>query len=116
MLNIDVNRSAQGVERYFDRELAVSDYLMEEPGVWAGRGAERLGLRGKVQRPQFVALLRNRNPTTGTAGFREGKKKNRATTGCAESSLVEVALIEPFALRTSPKSLEIESRDYEVES
>ena len=47
MLNIEVNRSAEGVERYFDRELAVSDYLMKEPGVWAGRGAERLGLRGR---------------------------------------------------------------------
>ena len=41
MLNIQV-RSAEGVERYFDRELAVSDYLMKEPGVWAGQGAGRL--------------------------------------------------------------------------
>jgi|SRR5271165_634203 len=65
MLNIEVNRSAEGVERYFDRELAVSDYLMKEPGVWEGRGAERLGLLGPVQRSQFVALLRNENPTTG---------------------------------------------------
>jgi hypothetical protein len=40
MLNIEVNRCAEGVERYFDRELAVSDYLMKEPGIWAGRGAE----------------------------------------------------------------------------
>jgi len=38
---------------------------MKEPGIWAGRGAERLGLRGPVQRSQFVALLRNENPTTG---------------------------------------------------
>src|ERR1700682_3594191 len=65
MLNIEVNRGAEGVERYFDRELAVSDYLMKEPGIWAGRGAERLGLRGPVRRSQFVALLRNENPTTG---------------------------------------------------
>src|SRR6202162_494262 len=65
MLNIEVNRSAEGVERYFERELAVSDYLMKEPGIWAGRGAERLALRGPVQRSQFVALLRNENPTTG---------------------------------------------------
>src|SRR5580704_8732113 len=64
MLNIEVNRSAEGVERYFDRELAVSDYLMKEPGIWAGRGAKRLGLHGAVQRSQFVALLRNENPTT----------------------------------------------------
>jgi len=65
MLNIEVNRSADGVERYFDRELAVTDYLMKEPGIWAGRGAERLGLRGPVQRQQFVALLRNEDPTSG---------------------------------------------------
>jgi hypothetical protein len=65
MLNIEVNRSAEGVERYFDRELAVSDYLMKEPGLWAGRGAERLGLRGVVDRKQFVALLRNEDPTDG---------------------------------------------------
>ena len=65
MLNIEVSGSAEGVERYFDRELAVSDYLMKEPGIWAGRGAERLGLRGPVQRSQFVALLRNENPMLG---------------------------------------------------
>ena len=65
MLNIEVNRSAKGVEQYFDCELAVSDYLMKEPGIWAGRGAERLGLRGPVQRSHFVALLRNEHPTTG---------------------------------------------------
>src|ERR1700677_3130772 len=65
MLNIDVNRCAKGVEQHFDCELAVSDYLMKEPGIWAGRGAERLGLRGSVQGSQFVALLRNENPTTG---------------------------------------------------
>jgi hypothetical protein len=47
-----------------DRELAVNDYFMKEPGIWAGRGAERLGLRGPVLRSQFVALLRNENPTT----------------------------------------------------
>ena len=65
MLNIEVNRSAEGVERYFDRELALSDYLMKEPGVWAGRGAERLGLPGPVRRTQFVALFRNEDPTSG---------------------------------------------------
>jgi conjugative relaxase-like TrwC/TraI family protein len=65
MVNIEVNRSADGVERYFDRELAVSDYLMKEPRIWAGRGAERLGLCGPMERSQFVALLRNEDPMTG---------------------------------------------------
>jgi conjugative relaxase-like TrwC/TraI family protein len=79
MLNIEVNCSAKGVEQYFDCELAVSDYMMKEPGIWAGRGAERLGLRGPVQRSQFVALLRNENPTTGkrlTARMNTSRKKN----------------------------------------
>ena len=39
MLNIEINRSADGVERYFDRELAVGDCLMKEAGY--GRDAER---------------------------------------------------------------------------
>jgi conjugative relaxase-like TrwC/TraI family protein len=82
MLNIEVNRSAEGVERYFDRELAVSDYLMKEPGVWAGRGAERLGLRGPVERTQFVALLRNEDPTSGkrlTARMNTSRQENGET-------------------------------------
>jgi len=40
MLNIEVNRSAEGVRRYFDRELAVADYLRKEPGVWVELGTE----------------------------------------------------------------------------
>src|ERR1700693_44267 len=99
MLNIEVNRSAEGVERYFDRELAVSDYLMKEPGIWAGRGAERLGLRGPVQRSQFVALLRNENPTTGkrltartNTSRQEGRRKGQQPAGwlwtCVRSSKV----------------------------
>ena len=43
MLNVEVNRSAEGVQRYFDCELAVRDYLMQEPGILAGLGVERLG-------------------------------------------------------------------------
>jgi conjugative relaxase-like TrwC/TraI family protein len=82
MLNIEVNRSAEGVVRYFDRELAVSDYLMKEPGVWAGQGAERLGLRGPVQRTEFVALLRNEDPTSGkrlTARMNTSRQENGET-------------------------------------
>ena len=70
------------MERYFDRELAVSDYLMKEPGVWAGRGADRLGLRGPVERTQFVALLRNEDPTSGkrlTARMNTSRQENGDT-------------------------------------
>ena len=79
MLSVEVNRSAEGVMRYFDRELALTDYLMKEPGVWAGLGAESLGLRGPVQRRQFVALLRNEDPGTGkrlTARMNTSRQEN----------------------------------------
>src|ERR1700730_14500221 len=55
---------------------------MKEPGIWAGRGAERFGLRGQVQRSQFVALLRNENPTTGkrlTARMNTSREKEGET-------------------------------------
>jgi hypothetical protein len=65
MLNIEVSRSREDVERYFNCELAVADCLMKEAGVWARLGAERLGLRGSVQRRHSVALLRNEGPTRG---------------------------------------------------
>src|SRR5205823_120180 len=50
--------------------------------VWAGRGAGRLGLRGLVQRTQFVALLRNEDPTSGkrlTARMNTSRQENGET-------------------------------------
>src|SRR5262249_24855273 len=60
----------------------LSDYLMKEPGVWPGLGAERLGLRGPLRRRQFVALLRNEDPTTGkrlTARMNTSRQENGKT-------------------------------------
>ena len=73
---------------------------MKESGIWAGRGAERLGLRDSVQRTQFVALLRSEDPTSGKrltayeyepAGKRRNRKQQAESTGgvdrrsCAET-------------------------------
>jgi conjugative relaxase-like TrwC/TraI family protein len=55
---------------------------MKEPGVWAGRGAERLELRGPVRRTQFVALLRNEDPASGrrlTARMNMSRQENGET-------------------------------------
>ncbi len=55
---------------------------MKEPGVWAGRGGERLGFRGPVERSQFVALLRNEHPTSGkrlTARMNTSRQENGET-------------------------------------
>jgi len=54
--------SADGAERYFDQALKRSDYYAKEVGLWGGKGAERLQLKGEVEREDFVALVRNRVP------------------------------------------------------
>jgi len=51
---------------YYAREYSRGDYYehdtKERKGEWAGRGAERLGLRGEVGRPAFHSLLEGRSP------------------------------------------------------
>jgi conjugative relaxase-like TrwC/TraI family protein len=54
--------SAEGAEKYFDAALRRSDYYTRERGVWGGKGAERLGLRGEVTREPFLALASNKVP------------------------------------------------------
>ena len=60
---------ADGV-RYFEEAVAHQqvDYYAgrgEAPGVWLGPGADRLGLRGEVQRDDLVSVLEGRHPLTG---------------------------------------------------
>jgi len=56
--------SAEGVEKYFDAALNRSDYYAKEPGIWSGKGAERLRLSGEVTREDFLALASNKVPGT----------------------------------------------------
>src|SRR5208337_4387290 len=62
MLRITRCMSADGAERYFDEALKRSDYYAREVGLWGGKGAQRLQLKGEVEREDFVALVRNRVP------------------------------------------------------
>ena len=50
MLRITQCVSAEGAVKYFDVALCRSDYYTAEHGVWGGKAAERLGLRGEVTR------------------------------------------------------------------
>jgi conjugative relaxase-like TrwC/TraI family protein len=68
MLRITPSTSAQGAKAYFEKGLQHGDYYtrdQELPGIWHGRGAERLGLFGEVTREAFHALCENRNPLSG---------------------------------------------------
>src|SRR6202023_2625401 len=65
MIRITKSHSAIEAEKYFDLALKTSDYYAKEQGSWGGKGAERLGLKGKVERKDFVSLAGNKVPGTG---------------------------------------------------
>ncbi len=67
MLRINQQRSAAGAKSYFEEGLAREDYYTQDAivGRWGGKGAERLGLVGEVQRDAFLKLCDNRDPNTG---------------------------------------------------
>lgn len=65
MLRISRSISAVAATRYFDAHLQTGDYYTQgssADGVFMGKGAERLGLSGKITREAFTALSFNRDP------------------------------------------------------
>ena len=67
-LMITMSRLAAAAKKYFAERLRQSDYLSEggaRPGIWFGKGAERLGLSGEVAAKDFAALADNKDPRTG---------------------------------------------------
>jgi conjugative relaxase-like TrwC/TraI family protein len=75
MLRITTSHSAKGAEKYFDVALKQGDYYTKGVGTWGGKGAEILGLKGEVDRKDFVALANNRVP--GTLGKRLTARMNK---------------------------------------
>jgi conjugative relaxase-like TrwC/TraI family protein len=67
MLRINQQRSASGAKSYFEEGLAREDYYTQDAivGRWGGKGAERLGLVGEVQKDAFLNLCDNIDPNTG---------------------------------------------------
>jgi conjugative relaxase-like TrwC/TraI family protein len=64
MLRINPTYHAAQAKSYYSQ----SDYYTQDqelPGVWGGKGAELLGLRGEVGQAEFEALCDNRHPATG---------------------------------------------------
>src|SRR5215208_3396707 len=64
---LSIAKLTQGQERYYQQSVAqeLDDYYGgrgESPGMWAGRGAELLGLHGVVEDGQLSALCKGRHP------------------------------------------------------
>ena len=67
---LSVAKLTVGQEAYYEQEVAggLDDYYAgrgESPGVWAGRGAEGLGLAGVVQEGELGMVLRGFDPGSG---------------------------------------------------
>jgi conjugative relaxase-like TrwC/TraI family protein len=58
-----------GSWRYYDHQVSVEDYFVshgQEPGVWVGTGAARMGLSGPVEEGQLLRLFdEGRHPASG---------------------------------------------------
>jgi conjugative relaxase-like TrwC/TraI family protein len=68
MLRITQSKSAQQAKSYYVGGLSREEYYTEGQelaGAWHGKGAERLGLAGKVEQEAFYALAENCDPATG---------------------------------------------------
>lgn len=52
---------------YYTKDLATPDYYVEDNilSYWSGKGAEKLGLFGEVERDDFIAVVKNKHPQTG---------------------------------------------------
>ena len=76
MLRIVQNTAPAGAKSYY----TTADYYTEGQeldGVWRGKGSEKLGLEGKVEKAQWDALCDNKNPSTGrslTARQKQGRR------------------------------------------
>lgn len=68
MLRIIQSSNSVSVKRYFDEGLSKNDYYtegQETNGIWFGKGAEKLGLFGLVDKQNFENVIDNLDPKSG---------------------------------------------------
>src|SRR5881397_1329932 len=83
-LMLSIGKLGRGQESYYLGKVAegAEDYYSgegEAEGYWLGDGAEDLGLQGKVEPAQLVAMLTGGDPATGAARAppRSGRRRPR---------------------------------------
>ncbi|MFY9227415.1 MAG: MobF family relaxase [Blastocatellia bacterium] len=67
MITMSKSLSVEQIISYYKNEYKKGDYFSEEgsiAGVWAGKGAEKLGLNGQVKEKDFVNLAEGKDPKT----------------------------------------------------
>jgi TrwC relaxase len=93
MLRITTSHSAEGAKKYFDVSLKTSDYYTRDIGTWGGKGAEILGLKGQVERKDFVSLIDNRRP--GPNGERLTARMNKTRLEDVKDKKTGLPVIHP---------------------
>ena len=93
MLRITTSHSAEGAKKYFDVSLKTSDYYTRDIGTWGGKGAEMLGLKGEVERKDFVALVNNRWP--GANGERLTARMNKTRLEDVKDKKTGLPVVDP---------------------
>jgi conjugative relaxase-like TrwC/TraI family protein len=78
MLSVANVRSAGGAASYFARDNYYASADADRSGLWVGKGAERLGLRGTIEARTFEAILRGELPGGGRIG-RDGAAHRAGT-------------------------------------
>ena len=109
VLSTKTQCNLNNAEKYFKEHLQLGDYYSQEnivSGEWAGIGAERLGLTGRVKEDQFLKLCHNQNPQTG-----ELLTQRMKTTRWDSDKMAEVANRRIFYDFTfsPPKSVSIQA-------
>src|ERR1700676_4195186 len=93
MLRITTSHSAEAAKKDFDVSLKTSDYYTRDIGTWGGNGAEILGLKGAVERKDFVALVNNRWP--GATGKRLTARMNKTRLEDVKDKKTGLLVIDP---------------------
>ena len=77
MLRIIQNSNSAGAKSYYHSTAEYYSEGQELTGYWRGKGAERLGLSGEIDRKEWDALCDNRHPETGKVLTARQRKERR---------------------------------------
>jgi len=106
MIQPHIQFSLVNARQYFREHLSVGDYYSQGTkvaGEWFGQGAEKLGLKGKVEEAPFLALCEGRNPTTNQ---KLGQRINTVRQGMGKDLVANRRIFIDFAI-APPKSVSV---------
>jgi conjugative relaxase-like TrwC/TraI family protein len=107
---LSIGKLVAGQQRYYDQQVAHGgdDYYSgrgEAPGQWLGRGAQALGLEGRVSADEFNSLIAGQDPRNPDTRLRSGRDPKVAALDLTFSAPKSVSVL--FATAGEPVAREI---------